>query len=318
MSHERIATNVSCASYAAAANDAPVARHRRFRDRASIGRRRFLQLTGIAGGGLVLGAAAVTARGALATSLLRRRFRAQCVRQDRRRRNRDLRAEPGNRSGREDQPADDRRGRAGCGLGRRARRAGRDRREGLRRAGRRRLAFDPAAWDALRRAGAVARAMLVAAAAARWGVKDTECRTEDSPVMHSATGRSVSYFELANDAARLRVPDTSRSDAEDPRRIPPARHAYRRRATITRSLPARRCSASISRCRACATPCTRSVRPPAAASSAPNLDEIKKLPGVVDAFVLDGNGQAERTDARRRDRREEHVGGDQRQAAAAR
>src|SRR5262245_51917813 len=67
----------------------------------------------------------------------------------------------------------------------------------------------PVAWDGLRRAGAVARSMLVAAAAARWGVEPDSCSTHDSRVSHASSGRSLSYFELAADAAALRTPDAS-------------------------------------------------------------------------------------------------------------
>ena len=49
-----------------------------------------------------------------------------------------------------------------------------------------------------------------------------------------------------------------------------------------------------------------------------NLDEIKKLPGVLDAFVLNGNGKVSRVDAGCRHRREEHVVRNQREAARSR
>jgi isoquinoline 1-oxidoreductase beta subunit len=61
-------------------------------------------------------------------------------------------------------------------------------------------------WDALRTAGASARALLVAAAAGRWGVAAAECTTEGGFVRHPATGRSLGYGELAAEAARLEVP----------------------------------------------------------------------------------------------------------------
>jgi len=65
----------------------------------------------------------------------------------------------------------------------------------------------PSSWDQLRQAGAVARAMLVSAAAQEWGVPAGECQTEKSTVIHGRSGRRLGYGELANKAAELPVPD---------------------------------------------------------------------------------------------------------------
>ena len=65
----------------------------------------------------------------------------------------------------------------------------------------------PMNYDALRRAGAVARTMLVQAAALTWNVPATQCEVEHGSVVHQATGRRLSYGELATAAARLPVPD---------------------------------------------------------------------------------------------------------------
>lgn len=62
------------------------------------------------------------------------------------------------------------------------------------------------AWLNLRKAGAAARAMLVAAAAKRWGVPAGQCATSKGRVTHGASGRSLGYGELAEEAARLSVP----------------------------------------------------------------------------------------------------------------
>ena len=64
----------------------------------------------------------------------------------------------------------------------------------------------PTHWEALRHAGAAARAMLVGAAAARWGVAPAECSTAESHVLHGPSGRRLSFFELAAEAARQPVP----------------------------------------------------------------------------------------------------------------
>jgi isoquinoline 1-oxidoreductase beta subunit len=61
-------------------------------------------------------------------------------------------------------------------------------------------------WMPLRTAGAAAREMLVAAAAAKWGVAAAACRAEKGRVIHTESGRSFGYGELAAAASRLPVP----------------------------------------------------------------------------------------------------------------
>src|SRR5437879_7565833 len=64
-----------------------------------------------------------------------------------------------------------------------------------------------ASWQPLREAGAVARTMLVAAAAKRWNVDPASCRAQSGEVHHAPTGRSIKYGALAAEAARLPVPE---------------------------------------------------------------------------------------------------------------
>ncbi|HEX9956991.1 MAG TPA: molybdopterin cofactor-binding domain-containing protein, partial [Fibrella sp.] len=61
-------------------------------------------------------------------------------------------------------------------------------------------------WKRLREAGAAARNMLVQAAATRWGVPVSECYAQRAIVNHRPTGKSLSYAELVEDAAKLEVP----------------------------------------------------------------------------------------------------------------
>lgn len=61
-------------------------------------------------------------------------------------------------------------------------------------------------FDRLRQAGATARHLLVAAAAARWGVAAAACRTELGVVVHEPSGRRLGYGALAAEAARIPVP----------------------------------------------------------------------------------------------------------------
>jgi isoquinoline 1-oxidoreductase beta subunit len=61
-------------------------------------------------------------------------------------------------------------------------------------------------WDALRTAGATARAMLIAAAAQQWSVPGAELTTEPGAVVHAASKRRARYGELAAAAAKLPPP----------------------------------------------------------------------------------------------------------------
>ena len=61
-------------------------------------------------------------------------------------------------------------------------------------------------YEPLRRAGAAARTMLVAAAAATWNVEPASCRAQKGVVTHSPTGRTLTYGALADKAAKLPVP----------------------------------------------------------------------------------------------------------------
>jgi len=65
-------------------------------------------------------------------------------------------------------------------------------------------------WAPLRKAGAQAREMLVAAGARRWGVAPESCRAEKGTVIHVPTGRQLNYGALASEAAALPVPENPR------------------------------------------------------------------------------------------------------------
>lgn len=61
-------------------------------------------------------------------------------------------------------------------------------------------------WSPLRHAGAVAREMLVLAAAQAWGLPAGECRARAHGVEHPVSGRRLDYAQLAASASRLPVP----------------------------------------------------------------------------------------------------------------
>jgi isoquinoline 1-oxidoreductase subunit beta len=60
--------------------------------------------------------------------------------------------------------------------------------------------------DYLRRAGAAARTMLIAAAAKRWNVPATECAARNSIITHRPSGRSISFGAIAAEAATIEPP----------------------------------------------------------------------------------------------------------------
>jgi isoquinoline 1-oxidoreductase beta subunit len=146
----------------------------------------------------------------------------------------------------------------------------------------------PTHWQALRHAGAAARQMLVGAAAARWGVPPAECRTSQSRVQHAASGRQLSYFDLAAEAARQPLPAADRlrlKERAEFRLLGSRVGGVDNRAIVTGAplfagdlrLPGQLCAVYQK------GPAT-GARPRGA-----NLAEIRALPGVVDAFILEGN-----------------------------
>jgi isoquinoline 1-oxidoreductase beta subunit len=74
----------------------------------------------------------------------------------------------------------------------------------------------PMHYDLFRKAGATARTMLVTAAAQTWSVPESECYAEGSAIHHRPTGRKLNYGELVAKAAQLPVPDASAVQLKDP------------------------------------------------------------------------------------------------------
>src|SRR5207253_1311037 len=69
---------------------------------------------------------------------------------------------------------------------------------------------------ATRKDGATARLMLVRAAAVKWNVPPSECTARDHQVVHTATGRSLGYGELATLAAAQPVPKPEELQLKSP------------------------------------------------------------------------------------------------------
>ncbi len=61
-------------------------------------------------------------------------------------------------------------------------------------------------WEPFRIAGATAREMLIAAAAAKWKVNPSDCKAENGFVINELNNKKLSYGQLVEDASKLPVP----------------------------------------------------------------------------------------------------------------
>ena len=73
----------------------------------------------------------------------------------------------------------------------------------------------PDAWDDLRIAGTAVCHLLMAAAAEKWRVSPNECSAENGAIVHQASGRLARYESLLETAARLPVPDIADLDLKN-------------------------------------------------------------------------------------------------------
>lgn len=146
----------------------------------------------------------------------------------------------------------------------------------------------PQNWDTLRRAGASARAMLVAAAAARWNVPASELTTADSKVHHKASSRSAGYGELADAAAKLDAPQTVTFKAVSDFKLLGKRISGVDNLKIVTGQPLFGIDqVQDNLAYAVYEKCPATGGKPVSA----NLEHIKTLKGVKDAFILNGNGK---------------------------
>ncbi len=75
----------------------------------------------------------------------------------------------------------------------------------------------PTSYESMRKIGAAARTMLVTAAAQTWGVPESECAAGGGVVRHIPSGRSIKYGDLVAKASTLPVPKEDAVKLKDPK-----------------------------------------------------------------------------------------------------
>jgi isoquinoline 1-oxidoreductase beta subunit len=144
----------------------------------------------------------------------------------------------------------------------------------------------PMSYEAMRKVGAAARTMLVRAAAATWGVPESECVAEGGAVRHRPSGRSISFGNLVARASTLPVPDEGSVRLKDPKdfTLLGTRVGGVDNARLVTGQPL----FGIDQKRPGMLHAVFEKAPVwGARPLSANLDHVKSLPGVRDAFLLD-------------------------------
>lgn len=145
----------------------------------------------------------------------------------------------------------------------------------------------PNNWLPMRRVGAAGRAMLIAAAAKQWGVDPATCDTTPGMVRHAASGRTLSYGALATAAATMPAPDVATVPLKDPKQ-------FRLIGTRVRGVDNRKIVTGQPLFGIDVTvpgmKYATFVKSPVFGAKvvSANLDDVRAMPGVTHAFVVEG------------------------------
>jgi isoquinoline 1-oxidoreductase subunit beta len=144
----------------------------------------------------------------------------------------------------------------------------------------------PRNWVAMRQVGAAARAVLVTAAASMWSVPEGEISTRDGQVIHTPSGRRMPYPALFERAASVPAPELTAVTLKDPKDFRiigrsaggvdvPSIVTGKPIFGIDRTLPGMQYAVYQK------SPVFGGTVKTA------NIDEIKKEPGVTNAFIVE-------------------------------